>query len=123
MLQCVQFFTCLYRRDTDFMAQSLKIMKELLPVALFSCLLPGLAQAAAITNMQDVPQVMELRVHEGVQTFTIEPGMTWRKIGNVEVRRQGQDRFIYIYNNEEYAIWKNGGPWPQRRINNTRNRL
>lgn len=104
------------------MAQSLKIMKTLLYVCLISCL-PGMAQAAAITNLTEKPQVIEIRVRDEFATYVIEPGRTFRTVGYIEVRQQGNERYTHIRNNEEFAIWENGGIWPQRRFNSTRNRL
>lgn len=80
----------------------------------------GTAYAAAITNLDDVPQTIELLTFNGYETVVIPPGSTWRVGGKAKVRYHGRE--LFIEQDMEFAIWKNretgGDLGPQRHLKN-----
>ncbi|MBY0407748.1 MAG: hypothetical protein K2Q01_08645 [Rickettsiales bacterium] len=89
--------------------QKMPVLMALFAVAFFST---SSARAAAITNLTDAPQTVELREGESLTAFSIAPGRTWRVQQKVVVRYQGRENRINEY--EEFAIWKDGSFGPQR---------
>ena len=97
------------------MAHSRKIKKKLLPVSLFlmGCwAFAGSVQAAAITNLSDERQVVDIESAQGYLPQEIQAGRTYRTVGNIRVLFNG--KITYIEAHKEYAIWKDGSLQPQK---------
>jgi hypothetical protein len=74
----------------------------------------NLAQAAAIANLTDLQQTVEIQTLDGYDAHVIEPGRTFSITGDVRVRYNGQD--YRIESMMEYAIWPKGVFGPQKRL-------
>lgn len=97
------------------MAHSRKIKKKLLPISLFlmvSCVFAGGVQAAAITNLSDKKQVVDVESVHGYLPREIEVDRTYRAMGNIRVLFNG--KITYIEAHEEYVIWPDGTLQPQK---------
>jgi|GEM_PF-2311737 len=79
---------------------------------IFSYMLCFEAQAAAITNLSDQPQIIEVPCRCDSPQVTIAPGETWRLSGKVKIRYH--EREFFIGEADEYAIWSSGDFGPQR---------
>ncbi len=73
------------------------------------------AFAAAVTNLDDKDQVIEVRYTGGYESVTIKPGETWRTGNAVTVKFGSTENWIDT--NEEFAIWKGGEFGPQKENN------
>jgi hypothetical protein len=73
------------------------------------------ADAAAITNLSSVTQVVEVEESGGFKSHEIKAGTTFRMTGKIRVKHNAQ--ITMIDEDEEYAIWKDGVMGPQRSIN------
>ena len=82
-------------------------------IAILAWYAPLPAQAAAIANLTEAPQLIAV----AGQAISIAPGATWRTPGRVVVAWHGHD--IAIEDDMEFAIWPGGDFGPQRRINIT----
>ncbi len=85
--------------------------------AAICCFYSSGASAAAVTNLTDKTQTIEMKVAGGFTPITIEPGRTWRLAANVVVRVHEHE--FQILDIEEYAIWSDGSFGPQRRNSRT----
>jgi hypothetical protein len=72
------------------------------------------AQAAAIVNLSDKPQNIQVNTDGKFEGVTIAPYGKYSVHGKVKIRFQ--DREITIDKDEEYALWPNGDFGIQRRI-------
>lgn len=110
MLHCALFF------DTGIlMAQTRTKSKKLLLAGAIFMLGSSGAEAAVISNVTDAPVTIEIKTADGFKPVVIETGRTWRTIGSAYVRYNGAT--TYVEDAQEYAIWKDAGLSPQRRLN------
>lgn len=70
------------------------------------------AQAAAVTNLADEAQTIEIADGNAWKQVTIAHWETWRSPFDVKVRYRGREFMMHFY--EDYAIWKDGTMGPQR---------
>lgn len=75
------------------------------------------AQAAAIVNLSDKSQNIQVNTGGKFEDATIAPYGKYSTVGRVKIRFQ--DREISIDRDEEYALWPNGDFGVQRRITQT----
>ena len=64
------------------------------------------AYAAAVTNLDGVPHLIQVDEGGGFRPQEIQSGQTFRLIGPAKVRYNGREARIDAH--EEYAIWKDG---------------
>ncbi len=74
----------------------------------------NVAQAAAIANLTDVQQTVEIQTSDGYDARVIESGRLFSMTGDVRVRYNGQD--YRIESDMEYAIWQGNVMGPQKRL-------
>jgi hypothetical protein len=70
------------------------------------------AHAAAITNLDDKSQMIEVKRGAHYVAQEIRAGETWRTAGDVTVRFAGSES--RIEDKQEFTIWKGGAFGPQK---------
>jgi len=97
------------------MPEFMHMPRKLLLTLVFFAAFGGAAQAAAVSNLTDSGQLIQIKTADGWKDITIAPGDTWRVYGLAEIRfRERESR---IEHNQEFAIWPNGDFGPQRQLN------
>src|SRR4051812_21087870 len=90
---------------------------QLLTSAVICLLLTAHAQGAAVTNLDEATQVIQLRTAAGFTDIPVQPGATWRMPGKVDLRYKGRE--AHLDDEDEYAIWTSGDFGPQKRTHRT----
>lgn len=79
----------------------------------FFALQGGNALAAALVNLSNETQTIEIKTHEGYAPQLINVGETFRVSGALDMRLDGRD--IRIDDDMEFAFWPNGVFGPQKK--------
>lgn len=88
------------------------IPARFLTLALVGMFFSGAAQASAITNLTQAPQVIEIKTAQGYVKHTIGRGETFRLINAATIKFYEKE--FYLPENMEYAMWPDGAFGPQR---------
>ncbi len=81
-------------------------------IFLFAC--ANMVQAAAIANLTDMQQTVEIQTPDGYDARVIESGRVFSMTGDVRVRYNRQN--YRIESDMEYAIWPGNTMGPQRKL-------
>jgi len=73
---------------------------------------PAHVSAAAISNLSDEQQTIDVEILDGFTEVKIDAGRTWRVVSKTKVRYK--EREYLLGEQEEYAIWTDGSFGPQR---------